>query len=157
MRMKCNSTRALQFALLSLAVFVFSGASDPSTRFNEIGHRMMCICGCNQILLECNHVGCPDSGPMIAKLRQQIDAGTSEPAILDGFVAEYGPTVLAAPLRGGFDIVAWVVPFAVLVLGGMAILLVLRRWRRGVQPVAAAPSPTEDALRERIRRDTDQD
>ena len=43
--------------VLAAAVFAFSGASDPSTRFTEIGHQLMCICSCGQILLECNHVG----------------------------------------------------------------------------------------------------
>jgi len=62
--------------------------------------------------------------------------------------------VLAAPLRGGFDVVAWIVPFAVLVLGGLAILLVLRHWRRKTQP-AAPDAAEDDALRERIRRDTE--
>src|SRR5580704_12958630 len=54
------SLKAVQTLLLCAMVFAFLGASDPATRFNEIGHQMMCICGCNQILLECNHVGCPD-------------------------------------------------------------------------------------------------
>ena len=50
--------RATQVALLSIAVIALMGAGDESARFNDLGHRMMCVCGCNQILLECNHVGC---------------------------------------------------------------------------------------------------
>ena len=43
------SGKVVQAAILSAAIFVLLGAGDPATRFNEIGHQMMCICGCNQI------------------------------------------------------------------------------------------------------------
>ena len=49
---------AAQIVLLCLAIFALLGAGDENTRFNDLGHRLMCVCGCNQILLDCNHVGC---------------------------------------------------------------------------------------------------
>jgi cytochrome c-type biogenesis protein CcmH len=150
--------RVLHVALLFAAALTMLGAGSSTTTLDRIGHKLECTCGCAEILAECNHVGCPNSGPMIDELRKDISAGQAEPAILNAFVAEYGPVVLAAPLRGGFDVVAWVVPFAVLVLGGLGIVFVLRRWRRHTQLTAPhAPPPAEDALRERIRRDTDSD
>jgi len=148
------SNRVLHVALLLAAALTMLGAGSSTTTLDRIGHKLECPCGCAEILSECNHVGCPDSGPMIDELRKDISAGQTEPAILSAFVSEYGPVVLAAPLRGGFDVVAWTVPFAVLVLGGLLIMFVLRRWRRHTQRTAA-PEPAEDALRERIRRDTE--
>jgi len=53
--------RGLQVGLICLSVFAFLGAGDNSARFNNLGHRLMCVCGCNYVLLECNHVGCPYS------------------------------------------------------------------------------------------------
>jgi len=62
-------SRALHAALLALAVFAFIGAGDDGgPRFNDLGHRLMCVCGCNQILLECNHVGCTYSERMRGEL-----------------------------------------------------------------------------------------
>jgi cytochrome c-type biogenesis protein CcmH len=149
-------SRVLHIALLVAASLSMLGAGNSTTTLDRIGHKLECPCGCVQILSECNHVGCPDSGPMINELRKDIATNQAEPAILNAFVAEYGPIVLAAPLRGGFDIVAWVVPFAVLVLGGLGIVFVLRHWRRSIQSAAPSVSATAaDALRERIRRDTD--
>ena len=55
--------RGAQLAIVILAIFLFLGAGDDA-RFNKIGHSMMCTCGCSQVLLECNHVGCQSSDKM---------------------------------------------------------------------------------------------
>ncbi len=96
-----TTKRWLQSAAIGLLAIVMLGAADSSNRFGRLGHEMMCVCGCGQILLECNHVGCPDSDRMIGELRQQVASGGGDTAILNWFSAKYGPTVLAAPIRGG--------------------------------------------------------
>ncbi len=93
------------------------GAGDQAARFNDLGHRMMCVCGCNQILLECNHVGCTYSDRMRAELVAAVDRGDNDDLTLQSFVQKYGPPVLAAPTKTGFDRVAWVAPYLALVLG----------------------------------------
>ena len=130
--------RMLQCTVLSVAVFAFSGASDPSTRFTEIGHQLMCICSCNQILLECNHVGCPDSDGMRNELMAAITRGDSDSLVQQAFVQKYGPTVLAAPTTKGFDRTAWIFPVVAFVIGLLAIILVVRAWKR--RPPAKPPT-----------------
>src|SRR5579862_1678797 len=88
--------KAAEVILLSATIIVLLGAGDPATRFTEIGHRMMCICGCNQILLECNHVGCPASDGMRNELLAAVNRGDSDSLVEQSFVQKYGPTVLAA-------------------------------------------------------------
>ncbi len=121
--------RLAQIAILLIASVTMLGAGSPSTRFDKLGHKLMCTCGCAEILLECNHMGCPDSPKLIADLHAQVDAGGSDSGILSAFAAKYGPIVLAAPIRGGFDLVAWIVPFAVLAIGLVGITWLLRHWR----------------------------
>src|SRR5580704_4746280 len=121
----------VQTILVCAAVFVCLGSSDPATRFNEIGHQMMCICGCNQILLECNDVGCPASDGMRNELMASVTRGDSDSLVEQGFVQKYGPTVLAAPTTKGFDRVAYVVPFAVLIFGFGLVVMIVRGWRNG--------------------------
>jgi cytochrome c-type biogenesis protein CcmH len=159
--------RAAQAVLLCAATVVMLGASEES-RLDRLGHGMMCVCGCNQILVECNHVGCPDSARMIMELRNQISQGASDGAIQNWFVAKYGAIVLAAPSRGGFDDVAWIMPITVFVLATLGTAAVVWMWRRrwlrmagaggaiGYAPIDPGPaiSPEEAALRERIRRET---
>ena len=149
--------RWVQAGMVCLLTVVMLGA-DPSTRFNKVGHEMICACGCGQVLLECNHVGCPDSARMINELHAQMDGGGTDTSILNWFAAKYGATVLAAPIRGGFDDVAWIAPMAAFFLATIGTGLLIRVWRtRYAQqtPVKAAGSPGGDAMRERIRRETE--
>jgi cytochrome c-type biogenesis protein CcmH len=132
-----HGRKTLQALLLCLAVFLFSGAGDPATRFTELGHQLMCICGCNQILLECNHVGCPASDGMRNELMVQVMRGDSDSLVSQAFVQKYGPTVLAAPTTAGFNRTAWIVPFGMLFLGLSVAALVIRAWKNRPAPAIA--------------------
>src|SRR5437879_10275231 len=123
--------RWMQNAMVAVLAVVMLGAVDSGSRFGKLGHQMMCVCGCAQILLECNHVGCPDSDRMIGELREQVGSGATDTAILNWFAAKYGPTVLAAPIRGGFDNAAWIAPVAVLLVafvGSGVFVAIWDRW-----------------------------
>ena len=151
--------RVLQLVLVFAVAIITIGAGSTDEKFSSIGHKMVCVCGCGQILLECNHVGCPDSDRMIRELRTQVAAGGSDTSVFNWFTAKYGPTVLAAPIRGGFDNAAWIVPLTVfiLALGGTALLV--KKWKgRHTLAMPGAPGMlhTEvDDVRDRIRRETE--
>ncbi|HMC74273.1 MAG TPA: cytochrome c-type biogenesis protein CcmH [Terriglobales bacterium] len=151
--------RIVQVSLLVLALFTFMGAGDDSGRFNDLGHKLMCACGCGQILLECNHVGCTYSDRMRGELAAAIDRGDSDDLSLQSFVQKYGPTVLAAPPTTGFNRVAWVMPFAALVFGILLTVYIVRAWksRPAAAPSGVAPvtGPELDVFRQQARRDTD--
>jgi cytochrome c-type biogenesis protein CcmH len=153
--------RTVQAATLAVAVCFSIGATDASSRFNDLSHRLMCTCGCAQLLGECNHVGCPDSPRELAELRGAIAGGTSDEAILASFASKYGATVLAAPTTHGFDLVAWIAPFAVFAAALLGTILLVRRWANvsvsrtpAVAGNAAKDSPADQARREKIRRET---
>jgi cytochrome c-type biogenesis protein CcmH len=151
----------LQALLLTAAVFLFMAATPtPDARFHDLGHRMMCTCGCAQILLECNHVGCQSSTKMIDQLQTALDKGDNDDLILQGFVQNYGPTVIAAPTATGFNRVAWIMPFAVLALGIVFAVHTVRSWKNRPVPALAdgivIPEGHElDDFRARARRETD--
>ena len=152
--------RLLHATIVCAAVFLFMGAGDDA-RFNSLGHRMMCTCGCGQVLLECNHVGCQSSDKMRNQLLAALEkGGDSDDLILQGFVQEYGPTVIAAPTTTGFNRVAWIMPFAVLALGITFVVFVVRAWKNRPAPALAdgisIPRGAElDVLREKARKETD--
>jgi len=147
-------------ALLVAAVVCFSlGATDPTARFNELGGKLMCTCGCAQQLMGCDHVGCPNRGGEMDQLRSGIESGQSDKIILDGFVEQWGTTVLAAPTLQGFDLVAWIMPFAVAGLALLGTIFLVRHWAKQ-QPklaagVAGGQAQVDDAMQTRIRRETE--
>ena len=152
--------RTVHCAILAAAIFIFSGASDPMTRFGQLGHQLMCICGCGQILLECNHVGCPDSDGMRNELMAAVSRGDSDSLVEQSFVQKYGPTVLAAPTTSGFDRTAWIMPFAALIAGIVVLILIVRAWKNRPAPaladgVAPARGAELDQFREQARKETD--
>jgi len=134
---KARVKRALQLAALSLALLLLLGAGDSGSRFNELGHRMMCVCGCSQILLECNHVGCKYSDRMRDELMAAVDRGDSDDLTLQAFVQKYGTTVIAAPTNKGFNRVAWVMPFLALGLGLTTVVFIVRAWKNRPTPALA--------------------
>jgi cytochrome c-type biogenesis protein CcmH len=150
----------LQTALLLGAVIVLLGAGDDSGRFQDLGHRLMCACGCRQILLECNHVGCSYSDRMRGELVAAVDRGDSDDLTLQGFVQKYGPTVLAAPTKSGFNWVAWVAPYVALGLGLLWVGYMAHVWRsRPLLRPADVPVPVGGAelerFREQVRKETE--
>lgn len=154
--------RYLQAAALTAAVFLFMGAGgNTDARFKDLGHRMMCTCGCGQVLLECNHIGCKSSDKMRDQLIAAIDKGDNDDLILQGFVQEYGPTVIAAPTATGFNRVAWIMPFVVLALGIAFAVHIVRSWKNRPTPALAdgitiPRGPELDELRAQARKETEQ-
>jgi len=151
-----QTKRIVQLAALAVAILLFAGA-DNETRFNDLGHRLVCVCGCNQILLECNHVGCQYSTRMRDELAAALDRGDNDDLALQAMVQSYGPTVVAAPASSGFDRVAWIMPYLALVLGLAAVTLVVRSWNLRHAPASPPPSgsPDLEEFREQARKDTD--
>jgi cytochrome c-type biogenesis protein CcmH/NrfF len=136
-----------------------SGDHDPGgKRFDSLGHALMCQCGCGQVMLECNHVGCASSEQMRKELKAGIDRGDSGQVILAGFVAKYGPTVLSAPTTTGFDRVAWIMPVVIFFAGLVAVVLVVRAWKRSspkLPPNTPGSATGElDEFRRRAREET---
>jgi cytochrome c-type biogenesis protein CcmH/NrfF len=159
--MRLRLMKVAQATTLAVAVCFSLGATDANARYYDLGHRMMCICSCAQLVGECNHVGCTQSGEELALLRTDIAAGMSDKEILAAFATKYGSTVLAAPSAHGFDLVAWIAPFAVFAAALLGTILLIKRWS-GISAakaqVAAANAPIETQAdlerRERIRRET---
>lgn len=147
--------KGLQAVALAVAVCFTLGVTDASSRIDKISHRLMCQCGCAQLLGECDHVGCPDRDKELADLTMAVSGGATDQQVMDSFVAKYGATVLAAPTKHGFDLVAWIAPFAVFGAALLGTILLVRHWSIGkTQVPASGPNAELDPLRERIRRET---
>jgi cytochrome c-type biogenesis protein CcmH/NrfF len=124
----------------------------------------MCICGCQQVLTECNHIHCPSSVPMRAEVNEKLNSGMTDDQLLKSFVDKYGTTVLAAPAFSGFfNKTAWLTPFAVLVIGLAGLMFYLRRVKTtdstaaSHPPVATEPSKYDQKIEDELNRFTPED
>ncbi len=147
--------KSAQALALAVAVGLSLGATDPGSRVNTLGRRLMCTCGCAQLLGECDHAGCQNRGEEMDLLRGGVASGDPDQKIFDAFSAKYGMVVLAAPPTSGFNLVAWIAPFAVFAAALLGTILLVRHWTVS-RPEMAADSgdPEMSALRDRIRRET---
>jgi cytochrome c-type biogenesis protein CcmH/NrfF len=150
--------RSAQLLLIAVLAIGFMG-SDTDARFNKLGHQLMCMCGCSQILLECNHIGCTYSDRMRNELTAGLERGDSDSLVLQSFVQKYGNTVLAAPTTTGFNRVAWIMPFAVFAAALALAVWFVRRWKsRAVAQTVAVPTLEAgelDELRKKARQETE--
>jgi cytochrome c-type biogenesis protein CcmH/NrfF len=146
-----------QLSVACLLLLFMAGASNMSDRYQRLGHQLICTCGCDQVLLECNHVGCTVSTQEEAELRTALARGDSDQLILQDFVQKYGPTVLAAPPESGFDLVAWIAPGVVFLLAMFGAALVIRKWKLHTvaMPAEIATDPHTSAILDKVRKETE--
>jgi cytochrome c-type biogenesis protein CcmH len=110
--------------------------AQQTDRAKQIGGKFMCMCQCNQVLTQCNHVGCTTSARMLKELDEAVARGDSETAITSAFVQEFGTKVYAEPPKSGLSLVAWSLPSVYLLLGTAVVIFVIWRWRsRALSPV----------------------
>jgi len=81
----------------------------------------------------------PIARRMKADIASRIAAGQSKQQIKDELVAQFGTKVLAAPPAKGFNLLAWLLPFAALFGGALVLGLLAWRWSRNREPSAPAP------------------
>ena len=129
---------AVLLVVAGLPIVAVRLAAQQSDRAKQVGGKFMCMCGCNQVLTQCNHVGCTTSTAMLKELDRSINRGDSEEAVTQMFVQEFGTTVYAEPPHSGFSRVAWALPSIYLVTGTVLVIFMISRWRK--RPVAQVAS-----------------
>lgn len=120
-----------------------AAAANAAPTFQELEESLTCQCGCGLTVHSCNHLQCPSALPLRQEIRDQMAKGLDKPTILAHFADKYGEKILSSPTTEGFNLTAWVTPFAVLGIGSGIVMLTLLRWRRTrrrvVQPTPLAP------------------
>jgi cytochrome c-type biogenesis protein CcmH/NrfF len=149
--------RLLKILLLPCVVLLM-GADKQDARFEELGSKIMCTCSCTQMLLKCNHVGCPNSDRMRRELKAAVSSTSNDEEVLNWFRKNWGVTAVVEPGKHGFELSAWIVPWSGGVLGLLLVIFVIRSWKLRSAPVAAADlnlDPHLEQLRARAQRETE--
>jgi cytochrome c-type biogenesis protein CcmH/NrfF len=149
--------RLLQLLLLPCVVLLM-GADNQEVRFQKLGDKIMCTCSCAQMLLKCNHVGCPNSDRMRRELRANVNSTSNDEEVLNWFRRNWGVTAVVVPATHGFELSAWIIPWAVGVLGLLLVIFLIRSWKVSSAPIPAADlnlDPHLEALRARAQKETE--
>jgi cytochrome c-type biogenesis protein CcmH len=134
------------------AVFCIAAASDPSERLPNPAQEARARVLFREVrCLQCQSESIDDSqAPLAQVLRQiirtQITAGASDRQIKTFLIDRYGEYVLLKPPFSPGNVVLWLAPFAVVLVGGAGLILLLRR--RDVSP----PGPLSAEEEARISR-----
>ncbi len=142
--------RVLLLCILALAgITTVAAAVDPlpfrdraeEVRFQELTRQLRCLVCQNESLND-------SSAPLAADLRrdvfEQMRAGKSDAEIKNWLTARYSDFVLYdPPLRGGTWLL-WFGPLVVLAIGGLAVLVTVRR-RAAAASVRAGASTATDS------------
>ncbi|MBI4463770.1 MAG: cytochrome c-type biogenesis protein CcmH [Acidobacteria bacterium] len=155
--MKCWPKKAFSIAWTALLLLAFLPGVPPSwaqdsteqdgseTAFRRVSDRLLCQCGCNYMVLSCNHLDCPSATYIRNTIRASLAEGQTEDAIVASFVEQYGVRVLPEPPKEGFSWMAWIMPFLALVLGGGAVTYVLWLWKWKAAQESATPDESPEA------------
>lgn len=120
--------RYILVALMLLAASLSVTAEAGALKMGDVAKELICQCGCNNVLGVCEMTGW--AVPAKELIQEKIDQGLNKEQVLAYFVEEYGTKILAAPPKKGFNLIAWIMPFAVIGAGAILILLLLRVWTR---------------------------
>jgi cytochrome c-type biogenesis protein CcmH len=136
-------------AVVALAVVPAAFASEARPTLTDLEDEIMCPVCPGETLEQSSSPAAQQVERFIAV---RIRAGDSKQEIKDKLVEQYGPRILAAPPREGFDLLAWVLPLA----GALGAALVLGfaawRWSRGREPPATA-APLDAELERKLDRE----
>ena len=131
--------------LLLLLAFPSTVVAQSPDEVNEIAKELYCPL-CPGVRLDACDI--PLCDQMREVIRQKLAAGETKEQIKAYFVEQYGSAVLGAPPRRGSALLVWVLPFAVLIVAGGWIYLLIQRWTRasadqGAEEATSKPLPTE--------------
>ncbi len=115
--------------LLFFAV-LFLGLTSPlnaATQMADLENALMCKCDdkCGKVMINCT---CDTSKKTREDFRQKLASGLTVDQVVQIYVDKYGETVLSAPSKSGFNLTAWITPFAVLIVGGVGVRKIIRSW-----------------------------
>ncbi len=121
--------------LVALLVCAAPASVWSASKMANLENALMCKCDdkCGKVLINCT---CDTSKETRKVLMSKLESGLTVNQIVQQYVDKYGETILSAPTKSGFNLSAWIMPFAALVIGGFGVRKVMQSWiRRGKKDV----------------------
>lgn len=113
-----------------------AAAQSSEADVRRVASQLRCVVCDHQSVAESN---AELATQMRAVIREQQAAGRTDREIIQFFVERYGDTILYAPPRRGFSLLAWWVPVIVLLVGAAGAVGFWRQRQRS-QPAQLSPA-----------------
>lgn len=152
-------TKNIIGSMLAAVLVLLTPAVVYAATKDDIAKEVICQCGCTLLLSNCNHIECMSRDAMLKIIDQKLGQGQTQEQVIQFFVNDYGEQVLASPPKRGFNLTAWIAPFAAILLGGVVIFFALRKWvKRSELPPEPeiAAGEEETTYRERLEKELGQ-
>ena len=133
--------------VLALGLTGAAAASEQHPALPELERELICPT-CHEPLAASSS---PIADRMRAFIRERIAAGDTKSEIKSKLVDQFGESVLAAPPKKGFNLLAWLLPLVGLTLGALVLAVLARRWSRS----RARPAPLGASANGRAPLDPD--
>jgi cytochrome c-type biogenesis protein CcmH len=101
-------------------------------------------------------LNCHSATPLREEIAGMIKQGMNPAQIVSAFVAKYGKVILAAPPAEGFDLMVWVLPFIMLLLGFLLVYWLIKTWLKRKPLLASSaggPGAIPEGYQDRIDRE----
>jgi cytochrome c-type biogenesis protein CcmH len=119
--------RAAVVVAAALALAPAAAACNAHPSQAQLEGQVMCpVCGTTLDQSES-----PAAQQIKTVIRERIAAGDSDCTIKDRLVASYGESILAAPRKRGFGLLAWWVPLGGIIVAAAVVGAAAGRWSRG--------------------------
>jgi cytochrome c-type biogenesis protein CcmH len=122
---------------LTAAIASTAGTAAAQTSYLSVVDDVMCVV-CHEPL---GVAQSPEAFQERDYIRQLIAQGKTRKEIENDLVQQYGPAVLARPPADGVNLLVYIIPPVVLIVGITVLAIFLPRWRRRARE--AGPSPTD--------------
>jgi len=154
--------KRLSLALVLALAFGPAAGAPPADKAEKervlgITGNLVCTCGCANIIVR--YCDCGQAAEMTKEVAAMVADNRSDGDIYKAFEKKYGKHVLGAPKPEGFNVLAWVLPFLGLALGGVIVAVVVKRLRTPTPengPDQADQPVIDDKYRELLDRELEE-
>jgi len=139
--------RLLAVIAVALTLVPLAAASERHPTLGELEGEVICP-ACHTTL---DQSSAPIAREMKVFIARRIRAGDTKSQIEQKLIVQFGPEVIAKPSKHGFDLVAWLLPFALVAVGAAGVGVAAWTWRRSSQRTPEAQSaPLDPELERRV-------
>ena len=135
------------YILMIVALTLLAGPATvwAASQLANLENALMCKCDdkCGKVLINCT---CDTSKETRKILTGKLESGLTVDQIVKQYVDKYGETILSAPSKSGFNLSAWIMPFAALAIGGFGVRKVIKSWVRPASTKKDAEASGEESV-----------